>query len=99
MQTVSRQTALCRLPEPIDLERNSADAIAPAMTSSALLPTTERWEPHQASPRPRREKPPCVSLSTTRRNQLRAQLPTAAVTSAASVFGGGTYLPNAPIGV
>ena len=35
----------------LDLERNSADAIAPAMTSSVLLPTATRWEPwSKASP-------------------------------------------------
>src|SRR5271166_3629288 len=95
MQTVSRQTALCRLPEPIDLERNSADAIAPAMTSSALLSHRSAMG-NPKLPAPSQGELPRVSLSTTRRNQLRAQLPTAAVTSAASVFGGGTCFRTLP---
>jgi hypothetical protein len=80
-QAVSRQARSCRPPGPIDLERNSADAIASAMTSSALLSHRCGGSSVQTSPR---------------RNQLRAQLPTAAVTSAASVFEGGTCFRTLP---
>ena len=98
-QTVSRQAALCRLPEPIDLKRNSADAIAPAMTSSALLSHHRAVGPLVQTPRALAGRNlPCVSLAPNNpENQPLAQLPAAAVTSAASVFGGGT-LPNAPVG-
>ena len=98
-QTVSRQASSCRLPEPIDLERNSADAIAPAMTSSALLSHHRAVGTLIQTPRALAGRTTLrIALKPTWRNQLRAQLPAAAVTSAASVFGGGT-LPSAPIGV
>jgi len=50
-KTESHQTTSCRLLEPLDLERNSADAIAPAMTSSVLLHHRSAVEPWSKAPR------------------------------------------------
>ena len=82
----------------IDLERNSADAIAPAMTSS--VPLAHR-SAVGTSPKPRRNPAErhypgfaCESLNPDHGPkggsvQLGAHIPASAVTSAASVFGGG----------
>jgi hypothetical protein len=93
-QNSVRQTATCRLPEHPDLERNTADAIAPAMTSSDPLPTTMRWEPPVRNPcgedYPESYYPTAKPASRKEDsiNFLGPRFPTAAVTSAASVFGG-----------
>jgi len=59
--TEFHQTTSCRLLETLDLERNSADAIAPAMTSSVLLHHRSAVEPWSKAPRkPCGEELPCV---------------------------------------
>jgi len=99
-QTVSRLAASCRLPEPIDLERNSADAIAPAMTSSALLPHHRAVGTLVQTPRALAGSnyPACRSLPTTGEPTAG---PTACRRGHLCRFGfrGRNYLPNAPIGV
>jgi hypothetical protein len=86
--------------ETIDLERNSADAIASATTSSVLLPHHNAVGACcETSSQPCGEELRCVSrisqpelTNSTVNPSNFVKLPASAVTSAASVFGGGPFL-------